>query len=111
VGAVAGEFHPVGDLAEGRLDPVAPLGDDFQQDGGHGGALALIARDEDGGAAGGQLRFEGPAAEALVREQVGRGPASSRSIATSRSLTAAGTMAQARTIRLPRSVLTARRKP
>src|ERR1700760_4089593 len=27
----------------------------------------------DGGAAGGQLRFEGPAAEALVREQVARG--------------------------------------
>jgi hypothetical protein len=31
---VAGEFHPVGDLAEDRLDPVAPLGNDFQQDGG-----------------------------------------------------------------------------
>ena len=42
-------------------------------DGGHGCALALIGRDEDGGAAGGQLRFEGPAAEALVREQVARG--------------------------------------
>src|ERR1035441_4360440 len=41
----------------------------------------------------------------------GGGPASSRSAATSRSLTAAGTMLQARTIRLPRSVLMASRKP
>jgi uncharacterized protein len=41
----------------------------------------------------------------------GAGPASSRSAATSRSLTAAGTMDQARTMRLPRSVFTASRKP
>ncbi len=55
---------------------------------------------------------EGPAVEALVREQSrGAGPASSRSSATSRSFTAAGTMLRARMIRLPRSVLTATRNP
>ena len=113
VGAVPGQFHAVGGLAEGRLDAVAPLGDDFPQDGGHGHALPLTRRDEDGGAAGGLGGGEGAAAEDLVGEQVprGAGPASSRSTATSRSLTAAGTMLHARTIRLPRSVLTARRKP
>jgi hypothetical protein len=41
----------------------------------------------------------------------GAGPASSRSVAVSRSFTAAGTTDQARTMRLPRSVLAARRKP
>jgi hypothetical protein len=41
----------------------------------------------------------------------GAGPASSRSTAAWRSFTAAGTMLQARTIRLPRSVLMASRKP
>ncbi len=46
-----GQLHPVGDLAEGGLDAVAPLGDDLQQDGGHRGALPLAWRDEDGGAA------------------------------------------------------------
>jgi hypothetical protein len=46
-----GQFHPVGDLVEGRFDAVAPLGDDFQQDGGHSRALFLPRRDEDGGAA------------------------------------------------------------
>src|SRR5512135_3187865 len=73
VGAVAGQFHPVGDLAEGRLDAVAPFGDDFAQGGGHGGALLPAGRDGDGGAAGGLGGGEGPAAEALVREQVTRG--------------------------------------
>ena len=109
---MAGKFHPVGDLAGDRLDPVAPFGDEFSKMAGMAVRWALIGRDEDGGAAGGQLRFDGPAAEVLVREQVARGwRGSSRSIATSRSLTAAGTMAQARTIRLPRWVLIARRKP
>jgi hypothetical protein len=41
----------------------------------------------------------------------GGSPVISRSLATSRSLTAEGTMAQARTMRLPRSVLMARQKP
>jgi hypothetical protein len=63
---VTGQFHVVGDLAEGRLDAVAPFGDDFQQDGGHGGALLLVGRDEDGGAAGGLGGGEGPAVEALL---------------------------------------------
>jgi hypothetical protein len=53
VGAVPGQFHAVGDLAEGGLDAVAPLGDDLEQGGGRRGALLLIGRDEDGGAAGG----------------------------------------------------------
>ncbi len=66
VSAVAGQSHQVGDLAEGGLDPVAPFGDDFQQDGRHGGTLVLIRRDEDGGAAGGLGGGEGPAAEALM---------------------------------------------
>ena len=84
----------------------------FQQDGRHGGALLLIGWDEDGGAAGGLGGGEGPAVEALVREQVARRwPGLEQVPATPRSFTAAGTMAQARTIRLPRSVLTARRKP
>ncbi|HEX5288195.1 MAG TPA: hypothetical protein VFX25_04950, partial [Streptosporangiaceae bacterium] len=65
----------VGDLTEGRLDPVAPFCDHFQQAGGHGGALLLTRGDEDGGAAGGLGGGEGPAAEALVREQVTRGRA------------------------------------
>jgi hypothetical protein len=39
VRAVAGRFHPVGDSAEGGLDAVAPLGDDFPQACGHGSAL------------------------------------------------------------------------
>ena len=30
VSAVAGEFHTVGDLAEGGLDPVAPFRDDLE---------------------------------------------------------------------------------
>src|SRR5512142_513387 len=56
-----------------RLDPVAPFGDDFPQGGGRAGALLLAGRDEDGGAAGGLGGGEGPAAEALVCEQVTRG--------------------------------------
>src|ERR1700689_3817609 len=40
VGAVPGQFRAVGDLAEGRLDAVAPLGDGFPQDGGPGPAAA-----------------------------------------------------------------------
>jgi hypothetical protein len=63
-------------------------------------------RDEDSGDAGGLGSGEGPAAEALAGKQVMR-----RRPATSRSFTAAGTMAQARPIRLPRSVFTARQKP
>jgi hypothetical protein len=69
-------------------------------------------RDEDSGDAGGLGSGEGPAAEALAGKQVmRRRPAPSRAMATSRSFTAAGTMAQARPIRLPRSVFTARQKP
>jgi hypothetical protein len=110
--AVSGQFHLVGDLAEGGLDPVAPLGDDLEQDGECGGAVLPPWRGKDGGAAGGLGGGERRPVEALVRQQVARGkPASSRSAAPSRSLTAAGTMDQARTIRLPRSVLTASRKP
>jgi hypothetical protein len=30
VSAVAGEFHTVGDLAEGGLDPVAPFRDELE---------------------------------------------------------------------------------
>src|SRR5215471_4090582 len=41
VRAVAGEFHAVGDLAEGGLDPVAPFGDDLQQGRRHAGPLLL----------------------------------------------------------------------
>ena len=33
VSSVPCQLHPVGDLAEGRLDPVAPFRDDFQQAG------------------------------------------------------------------------------
>jgi DNA invertase Pin-like site-specific DNA recombinase len=44
VRAVAGQFHPVGDLAEGGLDPVAPFGDDFQQARWHRGTLLLARR-------------------------------------------------------------------
>jgi hypothetical protein len=58
--AVPGQFHPAGDLAEGRLDAVAPPGDRLQQGGRHGGALLLAGRHEDGGAAGGWLRGERP---------------------------------------------------
>ena len=75
MGAVPGQLHQVGDLAKCGLDAVAPLGDDRQQDGRHGGPLVLGGRDEQGGAAGGQPGGEGPAVEALVRQQVaGPGP-------------------------------------
>jgi hypothetical protein len=70
---VAGECHAVGDLAERRLDAVAPFGDDLQQAGGHGGALFPPGRDEDGSAAGGLGGGEAAPAEALVGEQVTRG--------------------------------------
>lgn len=43
VGAVPGRFHGVGELAEGGLDPVAPLNDDLLQGLRHGLAL-LIGR-------------------------------------------------------------------
>ena len=69
---VAGEFHLVGDLLEGGLDPVSPFGDDLLQDRGHHGSLAFRGRDQDGGAAGGLPGSECPAAEALVRQQVTR---------------------------------------
>src|SRR6516165_8894241 len=75
MGAVPGQLHQVGDLAERGLDPVAPLGDDLEQDGRHGGALVLGGRDEHGGAAGGLGGGERLAVEALVRQQVtGPGP-------------------------------------
>jgi len=73
VRAVAGQFHLNGDLAEGGLDAVAPLGNDLQQDRRRGRAVLLAWRDEDGGAAGGLGCGERPAVEALVREQVTRG--------------------------------------
>src|SRR6266568_2276836 len=72
VGAVAGQFHQVGDLAEAGLYPVAPLGDDLLQDRRHAPPLILRGRDEHGGAAGGLLRGECGAVEPLVREQVTR---------------------------------------
>jgi len=37
--SVPGQPHLLGDLAEGRLDPVAPLGEDLPQDRRHGVAL------------------------------------------------------------------------
>src|SRR6266550_5253899 len=45
--AVPGQSHLLGDLAEAGLDPVAPLGDDLQQEGGRAGALVLGGRDKD----------------------------------------------------------------
>jgi hypothetical protein len=72
VGAVAGQFHLVGDLAEGGFDPVAPLGDDRPQDRRHGVALALGGREEDGGAAGCLAGRERRAGESLVQQQVTR---------------------------------------
>src|SRR5260370_1179483 len=65
--AVAGQFHPVGDLAEGGLDPVASFGDGFQQARWYRGVLLLARWDEDGGAAGGLRGGERLAFEALVR--------------------------------------------
>jgi len=62
-------------------------------------------------------RLAWPAAKALPLNPLsasrsrGGGPVSNRSLPTSRSFTAAGTMLQARTMRLPRSVLMAMRKP
>src|SRR5260370_1327030 len=72
VGAVAGQFHLVGDLAEGGLNAVAPLGDDLLEDGRHLLALVFAGRDEHGSAAGGLLRGERLAVEPLIREQVTR---------------------------------------
>src|ERR1700761_7715325 len=69
VRAVPGQLHLHGDLAEGGLDAVALVGDDFQQDGGRGRAVLLLGRDEDGGAAGGLGGGEAAAVEALVRQQ------------------------------------------
>ena len=71
-GTVPGQFHLLGDLAEGGLDAVAPLCDDFQQDGRHAGALGPGGRDEYGDAAGGQPGGERLAVEAFVRQQVRR---------------------------------------
>jgi RNA polymerase sigma factor (sigma-70 family) len=39
VSAVPGQSHLLGDLAEAGFDPVVPLGDDFQHDGGRAGAV------------------------------------------------------------------------
>jgi hypothetical protein len=66
-----------------------------------------------GGTGGGLFHGERLAVEALVSRSRSRGgrPAASRPVATSRWFTAAGMMAQARTIREPRSVLMASRKP
>jgi len=77
---VPGQFHLIGDLGEGGLDPVAPFGDDFQQQGRHGGPLVLAGRDEHGGALGSQLRGEVLAVEALVRQQVTREPAGAEQV-------------------------------
>ena len=70
--AVAGQFHLVGDLLEGGLDPVAPFGDDLLQDRWHGGALVLAGRHQHGGAAGGLPGGECGAVESLVCQQVTR---------------------------------------
>lgn len=72
VGAVAGQFHLVGDFAEGGLDAFAPFGDDLLEDRRHLLALIFSGWDEHGGAAGGLLGGEGGAVEALVTEQVSR---------------------------------------
>ena len=72
VRAVPGQFHLVGYLAEGGLDPVAPFGDDLEQGGGRAGTLLLVRRDEDCGAAGALGGGEALAVEAFVREQVTR---------------------------------------
>ena len=112
VRAVAGEFHLAGDLFEGGLDPVAPFGDDFPQDRRHAVALSLDRREEHGGAAAGLGGREAlPLNPLSASRSRGGGPPSSRSLPASRSLMAAGTIAQARTMRLPRSVLMARRNP
>lgn len=72
---VGGQFEAVGDIGEAGLDPVAPFGDDFQQQGRPGGALAVRGRDEQRDAAGWEAGGELPAAEPLVREEVTRGRA------------------------------------
>jgi hypothetical protein len=72
VGAVPGQPHQVGDLGEGCLDPVAPLGDDLQQQGGHRLPPTLGRRGEHGGAAGRLFGGECLAGESLVCQQVSR---------------------------------------
>src|SRR6266478_9886857 len=98
VGAVAGQFHQVGDLAKRGFDPVVPLGDDLLQGRRHAAPLAL-----GGGTSTPVPRVAWETANALPLKPLStsrsgwRRPASGRLVATSRSLTAAGTMPQART--------------
>jgi len=70
--AVPGQPHPFGDLGEAGLDPVAPVGDDLEQEGGHAGALVLGGRDQDRGAAGGLGGSKCGAVETLIAQQVTR---------------------------------------
>lgn len=95
--AVAGEFHVIGGLAEGRLDAVTPAGDDLQQDGRRGGTLLLPGgtRTAVPRAAWAPAKLQ-PLKPLSASRSRGAGPVLSRSAATSRSLTAAGTIAQAR---------------
>ncbi len=112
MGAVAGQFHLVGDLAEGGLDALAPLSDDLAEDRRHLLALVFGGRDEHGGAADGSLRGERLVVEAFVTGQVSRRRPGLEQVGGDIALVdRAGTMLQARMMRLPRSVLTASRKP
>src|SRR5215469_4457146 len=72
VGAVAGQFHLVGDLLERGFDAVAPLGDDLQQGGWHAGALVFGGWQKYRGAAGLLFSGERLPGEALVHQQVSR---------------------------------------
>jgi hypothetical protein len=67
---VPGQSHLLGDLAEAGLDPVAPLGDDLQHDGGCGGVLVPGGRDEDRGAGGSLDGGKCPTGKALIAQQV-----------------------------------------
>jgi len=112
VGAVACQFHLVSDLLGDGLNPVAPLGDDLPQDRGHAGALAPGGWDEHGGAPGGLGGDERFAVEALVCQQVAwRRPGQEQVFRHLALVHGRGTMLQARTMRLPRSVLIASRNP
>src|SRR6266498_3581264 len=72
VRAVAGQFHLVGNLLEGGLDPVAPFSDDLLQDRWHAAALVFGGRDQHSGAPAGLGGDECLAVESLVCEQVSR---------------------------------------
>lgn len=108
-GAVAGQFHQVGDLAKGGFDPVAPLGDDLP---GSCRAAGPWWRDQHAGTAAAQETANAlPLKPLSVSRPGGGGQAFGGLVAASRSLTAAGTMPHVRTMPLPRPVLMASRNP